>query len=166
MNSPLSSPPTSPKKTRVLLLLAVSLLLITGSVFLTSQEQSGIIIVTFPNGHQIETDVADTPQKIFFGLAFQESLPIDRGMLYIFQTSDRHRLMTKGYKIPVDMLWLDESKYVVHLVENALPCAEDPCPFYGPPPDNARYVLQTVAGLIKQQGLATGVELKFILKMS
>ncbi len=165
MFNPLKPPTSAPKRKRVFVLLALSLLLITGTLFLMSEEQGGTIIVTFPNGQQLETEVADTPQKIFFGLAFREKLPVNTGILYIFPTSDLHRLKTKGYIFPVDLVWLDESRFIVFLTEHADPCPEDPCPLYGPPPTKARYVIQAEAGLIQREGLKEGEELKFTLKM-
>jgi len=54
---------------------------------------------------------------------------------------------------------------VVHLVERAAPCEKDPCPVYGPPPANARYIIETEAGFIQKEKLATGIELKFTLKL-
>lgn len=154
-----------PIQRRVIVLIALSLVLIAGSLFLTNQKDSEIIIVTFPNGREIEAEVADTPEKLLFGLAFREGLPPDSGMLYIFETSDRHRMRTKGFKIPVDMIWVDESRHVVHMVEGADPCSQDPCPLYGPPPENARYVIQTPAGFIRHEGLVPGMELKFTLRL-
>lgn len=153
------------RQRRVIVLIALSLVLIAGSLFLTNQKDSDIIIVTFPNGREIKTEVADTPEKLLFGLAFREGLPPDSGMLYIFETSDRHRMRTKGFKIPVDMIWVDESRHVVHMVQDADPCSQDPCPLYGPPPENARYVIQTAAGFVRQEGLAPGMELKFTLRL-
>ena len=157
--------PSAPRRHRALLLIGLALLLITGSLFLTTEPDPGTIIVTFPSGNQIETEVANTPQKIFFGLAFREHLPEDEGMLYIFDSSDLHRLNTKGFKIPVDMMWLDESRYVVYVVEHAEPCVKDPCPIFGPPPENARYVIQTAAGFIRKEGVKPGAEVKFTLRM-
>ncbi len=156
---------SSPKQSRVFVLLVLSLVLIAGSLFLTGRKDTDTIIVTFPSGKEIEAEVADTPEKLLFGLAFRDGLPPDSGMLYIFETSDRHRVRTKGFKIPVDMIWVDESRHVVHLVERADPCPQDPCPLYGPPPENARYVIQTAAGFLKQERLAPGAELKFTLRL-
>ncbi len=156
---------SSPKQSRVFVLLVLSLVLIAGSLFLTGRKDTDTIIVTFPSGKEIEAEVADTPEKLLFGLAFRDGLPPDSGMLYIFETSDRHRVRTKGFKIPVDMIWVDESRHVVHLVERADPCPQDPCPLYGPPPENARYVIQTAAGFLEQERLAPGAELKFTLRL-
>ncbi len=112
----------------------------------------------------LETEVADTPEKLLFGLAFRDSLPPDSGMLYIFDTSDRHRVWTKGFRFPVDMVWVDESRHVVHLAERVAPCEKDPCPTYQPP-GHARYVIETEAGFIAREKLAAGAELKFTLKL-
>lgn len=158
-------PGSAPQRHRVLLLIALSLLLITGSIFLTSSDNSGTIVVTFPNGYKLTTEVADTPNKIYFGLAFRDHLPEDSGMLYIFDTSDKHQLHTKEFQFTVDMMWADESRFVVHLVEYAEPCIKDPCPFYGPPPKKARYVIQAAGGFIRREEVTTGMELKFTLKM-
>ena len=161
-----STPSKSPTKhSRVVVLLGLSLVLIVGTLFLTEWKDTDTIIVTFPSGTEIDAEVADTPEKLLFGLAFREGLPPDSGMLYIFETSDRHRLRTKGFKIPVDMIWVDASRHVVHLVESADPCPQDPCPWYGPPPGKARYVIQTAAGFLKRERLVPGAELKFTLRL-
>ncbi len=160
------TPPTSgPKGRRAVLIIALALLLITASVFLTSQQDPGTFIVTFPSGNELITEVADTPEKILFGLAFRDHLPEDRGMVYIFDSSGRHRLSTKAFMVPVDMIWLDESKYVVHTITHAEPCAKPVCPQYGPPPENARYVVQTVAGFVEREGVKPGDVLKFTLRL-
>jgi uncharacterized membrane protein (UPF0127 family) len=155
---------TPPTRTRAVVLVVLAVILI-GGVLMFSGEKDEIIVVTFPSGTAIEAEVADTPEKLLFGLAFRESLPPGTGMLYIFETSDRHKVRTKGFLIPVDVIWANESRHVVHLVERAEPCPADPCPAYGPPPENARYVIETEAGFIKREKLSTGAELKFALKL-
>ena len=155
-----SKTPPAPRRGVILLVLAAVLI---GGVLMFSGDKDEIIIVTFPSGTAIEAEVADTPEKQLFGLAFRESLPPDRGMLYIFDTSDRHKVRTKGFLFPVDVIWADASRHVGHLVERAQPCEKDPCPAYGPPPENARYVIETEAGFIEREKLSTGVELKFTL---
>jgi uncharacterized protein len=154
-----------PARRRVFVLMGLALLLIGGALFLASQNETETIVVTFPNGKAIEAEVANTPEKLLFGLAFRDALPPDSGMLYIFETSDRHRVRTKGFRIPVDMIWADENRRVVYVVENAKPCQEDPCPFYGPPPEKSTYVIQTAAGFVKEQQVVPGMELKFTLRL-
>src|SRR5919201_4258051 len=90
---------------RLFVLLILALVLISGSFFFTQQKETETIVITFPNGHELEAEVADTPEKLLFGLAFRETLPVNTGMLYIFDASARHRVRTKGFKVPVDIIW-------------------------------------------------------------
>ncbi len=157
---------SSPARKRVVMLILLAAALLAGGYYMINvSTRNDTIIVTFPGGQAIDCEVADTPEKLLFGLAFREALPVDSGMLYIFEASDRHRLWTKGFQFPVDMIWVDEGRRVVHTVERADPCAQDPCPMYGPPPENARYVIQTEAGFVARQQVKPGEELKFTLRL-
>ncbi|MGB0911504.1 MAG: DUF192 domain-containing protein, partial [Nitrospirales bacterium] len=128
-------------------------------------EQTKVIHVSFPNSKVLKAEVADTPEKLLFGLAFREYLPADGGMLYIFDKSAPHQVWTKEFRIPVDIIWIDESKHVVYVEEGAAPCSTDPCPWYGPPPKDARYVLEANEGFVETAGIELDMELKFILRM-
>ena len=141
------------------------ILLISVSLFLGGPKESETIIVEFPNGKTLETEVASTPEKLLFGLAFREGLPAGTGMLYIFESTGLHQVQTRQFRIPVDMMWVDESHHVVHILEQVPPCAKDPCPRYGPPPEPIRYLIETDAGYVHREGIAQGMELKFTLRM-
>jgi len=153
------------KKKRIIMMILLAILLMSVSMFLVPQKDTDIIVVTFPHGETIEAEVAETPEKLLFGLAFRDQLPPNTGMLYIFESNGLHRVRTKEFRFPVDMIWVDESHHVVHMVEGASPCEKDPCPFFGPPPEPARYVLETEAGFIQRVGVANGDELKYFLRM-
>ena len=154
-----------PNKKRLLFLVLMSLLLISGALLFNRPEQTKVIHVSFPNNHVIKAEVADTPEKLLFGLAFRDHIPVDEGMLYIFDESSAHQVWTKEFRVPVDIIWVDESKKIVFVVESASPCSGDPCPWYGPPPQNARYVLETNDGFVKNSNIELGMQLKFILRM-
>lgn len=153
------------RKKRLITLVLLAILLISASMFLTQRDETKTIIVTFPNGTELEAEVADTPEKLLFGLAFQEALPPNGGMIYIFDATGPHRVTTKEYRFPVDIIWIDESHHIVQMTENVEPCRREPCPWYGPPRDPVRYVIQTEAGFVKRQGLSAGDELKYTLRM-
>ncbi len=163
--TPARSPERELKKKRMITLVLLAILLMSVSMFLVERKESDVIVITFPSGVNVEAEVADTPEKMLFGLAFREELPPRAGMLYIFEENGPHRVRTRQYRLPIDILWVDESHHVVHMLEHAEPCLEEPCPLYGPPPEPARYVLQTPAGFLKESGVATGDELKYFLKM-
>lgn len=153
------------KKNRMIMMVLLAVLLMSVSVFLVERKESSIIVVRFPSGVEIEAEVADTPEKLLFGLAFRDQLPPNGGMLYIFEENGLHRVRTKEYRFPIDILWVDESHHVVHMLEHAEPCANDPCPLYGPPPEAARYVIQTESGFLKKAGVVKNDELKYSLRM-
>lgn len=161
------SRPSEPgqKKNRIIMMILLAILLMSVSMFIINREESSTIVVRFPSGVELEAEVADTPEKQLFGLAFREGLPPNGGMLYIFEENGLHRVRTKEYRFPVDILWVDESHHVVHMLEHAEPCAKDPCPFHGPPPEAARYVIQTESGFLKKAGVVKNDELKYSLRM-
>ncbi len=153
------------KKKRIITLALLAILLMSASMFLMERKEASTIIVTFPSGHELETEVADTPEKLLFGLAFRETLPPNGGMLYIFESTGVNHLWTKEYLFPVDMIWVDESHHIVQLTEQAAPCRQDPCMKYSSAPEAVRYAIQTAAGFIKREGITTGLELKYTLRM-
>jgi len=153
------------RRKKIITLVLLVILLVSVGLFLGGPKESEIIIVEFPNGKTMETEVASTPEKLLFGLAFREGLPADTGMLYIFESTGLHRVQTKQFRIAVDMLWVDESRHVVHILEHVPPCAQDPCPLYGPPSEPVRYLIEADAGYVRREGIAAGMELKFTLRM-
>ena len=153
-------------KKRIFFLLVMALLLMSGALLFNAPEQTQVINVNFPSGAVLKAEVADTPEKLLFGLAFRNVLPPDEGMVYIFEESGPHRVWTKEFQFPVDVIWVDESKIVVHVVENAPPCMESQCTWYGPPPQKARYIIEANAGFVKQADVTLGAQLKFTLFVS
>ena len=147
----------------MMILLAV--LLMSVSTFLVQRDDTKTIIVRFPNGTEIEAEVADTPEKLLFGLAFQEALPLNGGMIYIFESTGPHRVTTKEYRFPVDMIWIDESRHIVSLTENIPPCKLETCPWHGSTSEAVRYLIQTAAGFVHREGITVGAELKYTLRM-
>ena len=149
--APLQVSDREQKKKRIITLVLMAIFLMSASFFLVDRKEETIIVVSFPNGHQLETEVADTPEKLLFGLAFRETLPANSGMLYIFESTGQNHIWTKEYRFPVDIMWIDESHHIVGLKENVAPCREDDCPKYSSSPEAVRYAIQTEAGFIKRE---------------
>ena len=57
------------KKKRIVTLVLMAIFLMSASFFLIDRKDETIIVVSFPNGRTLETEVADTPEKLLFGLA-------------------------------------------------------------------------------------------------
>ena len=158
-----TAPPFNKK--RIIFLVAMALLLISGATLFNSPKQTEVIEVRFPSGMKLQAEVADTPEKLLFGLAFREHLPENEGMIFLFETSGLHRVWTKGFQFPVDLIWIDESKHIVHVQEGVQPCITDPCQWHGPPPENARYIIEANSGFIERAEATVGLQLIFALRM-
>jgi uncharacterized membrane protein (UPF0127 family) len=161
-----AQPASGDKKTRIIMMALLAILLMSVSLFLVPRDDEKSIIIAFPNGVELEAEVADTPEKLLFGMAFHDALPPNGGMIYIFEATGPHRVTTKEYRFPVDLIWVDESRHVVSVAENIPPCANaDACPWYGSESGSVRYLIQTSAGFVKENGVAVGAELKYTLRM-
>ena len=131
--------------------------------FMMGDQSTHYFIVKFPNGRQIVAEVAETPEKQIVGLFFAEELPPGRGMLLAYSEEDVHLAWTKNIHFPVDMIWMDRHKEIIHIEENIPPCEADPCPTYGPDEPIALYVLQVASGMVRDNGLSPGADLSFKL---
>ncbi len=157
--------PLTPSRKRILFLVLMALLLISGALMFNAPKGTEIIEVRFPSGTNLQAEVAETPEKLLFGLAFRETLPEDHGIILLFEESGLHKVWTKQYQFNVDLIWVDESKHVVHIVETAVPCPNDPCEWYGPPPERARYLIEANSGFVARAQVSVGDELVFALRL-
>ncbi len=113
-----------------------------------------------PDGNRLTLELALTQDEISQGLMFRNSLPNDRGMLFIFREERVPSFWMKNTLIPLDMVFLSADGVIVDVIHNALPCKADPCPQYVPRTE-ALAVLEVAAGVAESQGLDEGVSLKF-----
>lgn len=148
----------------VLIILALGLLM-AGNYFMSTSQGPESLLVTFPSGTRIHVEVADTPLMLHAGLAFRDSLAPDWGMLFIYDRPDFHRLTTRQYRFPVDMIWLDEAKRVILVAEQVVACPAEECPSYGPAAEKDRYVIITRAGFVQREHVAPGADLRFTLQL-
>ncbi len=127
-----------------------------------SSTQEILITVTTPQGGQIFAELADTTEKRVRGLMFRTALPSDRGMLFTFPEPQQWTIWMKNTKIPLDIIWMDADKMIVHVEQEVPGCnrQDEGCPQYQPN-KNALYVLEVGAGTAKRLHLTRGVRLKF-----
>ncbi len=93
-------------------------------------------------------ELAETPAAQEKGLAGRTKLAEREAMLFVFPEDDTWKIWMKGMKMPIDIVWLDRDKKVVHIEENVQPDAE-PYEVYQPPVP-ARYVLEMAAGSVQK----------------
>jgi uncharacterized membrane protein (UPF0127 family) len=121
-----------------------------------------VVPLTLPSGKVLQVEVMVKDEDRAMGLMFRPSLAPDHGMLFLFEVPDFHGIWMKNCKFPIDILWLDEDKRVVHLTEGAPPCAGDPCPIYQPL-RKASFVVELNAGQARREKVVVGSKVTFSL---
>lgn len=116
--------------------------------------------VVFPDGHAVSVEIAADDATREQGLMYRDSLPPDTGMIFLFPASGDYPFWMKNTLIPLDMIWLDDQKKIVHIAREVPPCKADPCPNY-PPNAIARAVLEVAGGVASRHGLQNGQVLRF-----
>jgi uncharacterized membrane protein (UPF0127 family) len=119
-------------------------------------------LLTLPSGRVLDVEVMVSDQDRALGLMFRPSLPEDQGMLFIFERSGFHSIWMKNCRFPIDIVWLDEERRVVHVADDVPPCKADPCPAYEPL-RRARYVLELNAGQARREEVVVGATVSFRL---
>lgn len=125
-------------------------------------QRDRFVKVFFADGRAVTAELAVSDAERARGLMFRESLRVDQGMLFVFEEEGIHSFWMKDTWIPLDMIWLDSAKRVIHIEADVPPCREDPCPSYGPMIP-ARYVLELKAGGAAEYGIKLRDRLPFIL---
>lgn len=118
--------------------------------------------LTLPSGKVLTVEVMVKDEDRQMGLMFRPSLPEDRGMLFIFEQADFHGIWMKNCKFPIDILWLDADRKIVHVQEGAPPCTKEPCPVYTPL-RRAVYVVELGSGQARREKAALGEAVSFTL---
>ncbi|MBF0533078.1 MAG: DUF192 domain-containing protein [Candidatus Omnitrophica bacterium] len=112
-------------------------------------------------GQCFAVEIADTPAKWIRGLQERQNMPLDQGMLFVFPKSEPHIFWMKDTLIPLDMIWMDDSRRVIYIEKNAPPCLAEPCATFGSAYNNSLYVLELNSGQAEKIGLRPGEVLDF-----
>jgi len=142
---------------------AMGLLILTLFPFpLRSRADDYTIPVQLPGGIVILAEIADTPKKRAEGLMFRDHLPKDRGMLFTFGQAQPWTFWMKNTKIPLDIIWMNDKKQVIHIAHKVPICTrtDDSCPQYQPN-DPALYVLELGSGEAERLKIEKGSKIQF-----
>lgn len=112
---------------------------------------------------KVMVEVADTQNSRSLGLGGRESLAKNAGMLFVFDTEAKHSFWMKNVKFPIDIVWLDGNKKVIHFVKNAKPDSGENLEIFTPPV-KAKYVLEVNGGSVEEFGIETGTKAVFELE--
>jgi len=106
--------------------------------------------IRLPNQTMISAEISCRPRGLSTGLMNRNTLPANRGMLFIYQKSGDHRHWMYHCSLPLDMVWLDAGKHVLEIQNDVPPCQSGipfACPTYGTTKE-AKYVLELNAGIV------------------
>jgi hypothetical protein len=114
------------------------------------------------NGDTLNVAIADNPLERIQGLSGLASLASDEGMLFVFDDSGKHGIWMKNMNFAIDILWLDDTGEVVHVVEQAPPAAEDLGLLVYQNEEPARYVLEIPAGEVAEREITIGSKVEVL----
>jgi uncharacterized membrane protein (UPF0127 family) len=96
--------------------------------------------------------VADTEAERVQGLSGIEKLQPAGGLLMKFDSDSTWGIWMKDMKIPLDIVWLNQDKKVIYMVENVDPSMSTSTIFM--PTRPARYVVELPAGTVRKDGIS------------
>jgi uncharacterized protein len=118
--------------------------------------------IVLPTGMKITAETVTSDFEMRRGLMFRDSLPADRGMLFVHPKQDKYTYWTYQVKFPLDLIWIDRDRKVVEILPNVQPCITNAslCPRYGGH-EPANFVLEVNAGTAAKNNLHEGMFLDF-----
>ncbi|WP_296382344.1 DUF192 domain-containing protein [Winogradskyella sp.] len=105
----------------------------------------------------IDIEIADNEYETQTGLMYRTKLETNHGMLFIFPDVQMRNFYMKNTKIPLDIIYIDESKTIISFQKNAKPFDETSLPSDAP----SKYVLEINGGLSDVWQLAVGDKIDF-----
>ena len=71
--------------------------------------------------HVFDVEIARTPAEQAYGLMNRKSMPMDYGMLFLFQTEDERSFWMRNTLIPLDMIFIREDGTIHSIHDSAIP---------------------------------------------
>lgn len=151
---------------KVLLASALLLILVGGVVFAQNYLKTKTLLpfkgnttVTI-NGHKFELTVADSQEEKEIGLSETNSLPQEKGMIFLFEKPAYYSFWMKNMKFPIDIIYIKNDQ-IVTIQNNVKPPKEEENPLVYTPTEPSDKVLEINAGLAQKYGFKKGDSVKY-----
>jgi len=127
--------------------------------------------VEFPMGtikvddQVLQVQIADTEPRRVRGLMFQDQLPYDQGMIFVFDEPGSYSLWMLNMQFSLDMIWFDENGNVVHIETDVPPCKtalETMTCQSVVPEGEALYILEVTSGFVEKFNIDKNSKLSII----
>jgi uncharacterized membrane protein (UPF0127 family) len=107
-------------------------------------------------GHEVEVEIADDEEERRRGLMHRDSLPEDRGMLFVYSEEQTLSFYMRNTEIPLDIAFLDRRGYIVD-VQQMEPHSDELHRSSRP----AMYALEMNRGWFEAHGVGEGDRVRF-----
>lgn len=127
-----------------------------------SKRLSGNVAVSVRNLN-IDAQIAAKASDRKKGLGGRDSLPLNQGLLFVFDIKGPYVFWMKDVKFAIDIIWMDENKRIVDILASVPPEPKksDSQLIRYKPRGDALYVLETNAGIASLNGLQIGDQVGF-----
>ena len=113
----------------------------------------------------LQVQIADTESSRVRGLMFQDQLPFDQGMIFVFNQPGLYSLWMLNMQFSLDMIWFDQDGKVVHIEKNVPPCKTPleitVCQSIVPD-GQATYILEVTSGFVDANNITKDSLLELI----
>ena len=143
-------------RAQVLIPIAIAAVLIGVVGVLTIPSDAKLAEVKFPRGtikideKILDVQIAETDAQKTRGLMFQNELPDDQGMIFVFSQEQVVPIWMLNMQFPLDIIWFDSNGNVIHIEKNVPPCKSAletaTCTVQNAEGKKAKYVLEVTAG--------------------
>jgi len=156
---------------QVLIPISIAAVIIGVVGLMTMPSEIKLESVEFPMGTikvddiPLQVMIADTEPRRVRGLMFEDQLPYDQGMIFVFEESGLYSLWMLNMQFSLDMIWFDQDGKVVHIEKDVPPCKTaleiTTCQSIIPD-EEAVYVLEVTSGFVDQNNITKDSVLSII----
>lgn len=158
-------------RTQTLIPVAIAAVIIGAVGLMSIPSDSKLESVQFPKGTikiddiALQVQVADTEPRRVRGLMFQDPLPYDQGMIFVFDEVGSYSLWMLNMQFSLDMIWFDQNGNIVHIEKDVPPCKTAletmTCQSFTPD-GQALYILEVASGFVDKFHITKDSKLSII----
>jgi len=158
-------------KTQALIPIFVAAVIIGVVGLMTMPSDVKLESVKFPMGTikvdeiPLQVMIADDEPRRVRGLMFEDQLPYDQGMIFVFEKSGLYSMWMLNMQFSLDIIWFDQDGKVVHFEKDVPPCKTaleiTTCQSIIPSGE-AFYILEVTSGFIDKNNITKDSVLSII----